>query len=76
LEVGFICPSTSPYSSPIVMVLKKEGTWHTCLNFQVLNKLMIKDQFPILVIDGLLDEIHGTNFFTKHDLFSMTTKLG
>jgi hypothetical protein len=60
--VGVICPSTSPYSSPIVMVLKKEGTWHMCLDFRALNKLTIKDKFLIPVVDDLLDKLHGAKF--------------
>jgi hypothetical protein len=51
LEAGVIHPSTSPYSSLVVMVLKKEGTWCMCSNFSTLNKLTIKDKLPILVID-------------------------
>jgi hypothetical protein len=50
LNAGVICPSTSPYSSPMVMFLKKEGSWHMCHDFHALNKLTIKYKFPIPVL--------------------------
>jgi hypothetical protein len=70
LNAGVICPSMSPYSSPMVMVLNKEGSWHMCPDFHALNKLTTKDKYLIPVIDDLLDELSGTQFFTKLDLHS------
>ena len=68
LETCIIQPSQSSFSTPIVMVLKKEGSWHTCPYYRELNKLTIKYKFPIPVIDELLDELHGAIYFTKIDL--------
>jgi hypothetical protein len=65
LNAGVICPSMIPYSSPMVMALKKEGSCPMCPDFHTLDKLTIKDKFPILVNDDLLDELSGAQFFTK-----------
>jgi uncharacterized metal-binding protein len=70
LEASVICPIISHYFSPIVVALKIEGNWCMCLDFHALNKKTIKDKIPILVIDVFLDELHGTNLFTKLDLCS------
>jgi hypothetical protein len=54
LAIGIIHPSTNPYSSLVVMVLKKQVTWHMCPNFLSLNSLIVKDKFLIPVINYLL----------------------
>jgi hypothetical protein len=70
LTAGVICPSMNPYYSPLVMVLKKEGSWCMCPDLCTLKKLSIKDKFPIPVIDDLLDELSGAQLFTKLDIHS------
>jgi hypothetical protein len=65
LNASVICPSMRPYSSPVVMVLEKEGSWRMCPELRALNKLTIKDKLPIPVIDDLLDELSGAQFYTK-----------
>ena len=69
-QAGVIQPSASPWSSPVVMVKKKDGTQHFCVDYRTLNAVTKSDTFPLPRIDDLLDQLGDSRYFSTLDLAS------
>lgn len=70
IDMGVVKPSESPWSSPVVLVKKKDGTWRFCVDYRRLNKITKKDVYPLPRIDDALDALQGSTFFSTIDLQS------
>jgi hypothetical protein len=70
LAKGWIQPSTSPFGAPVLFVKKKDGTLRMCIDYRALNKLTVRNRYPLPRIDDLLDAVGKAKFFTSLDLAS------
>ncbi|GJV12909.1 putative reverse transcriptase domain-containing protein [Tanacetum coccineum] len=69
-DKGFIRPSSSPWGAPVLFVKKKDGSFRMCIDYRELNKLTIKNRYPLPRIDDLFDQLQGSQYFSKIDLRS------
>ncbi|GJU64461.1 putative reverse transcriptase domain-containing protein [Tanacetum coccineum] len=67
---GFIRPSTSPWGAPVLFIKKKDGSFRMCIDYQELNKLTVKNHYPLHRINDLFDQLQGSSTYSKIDLRS------
>ena len=70
LDKGFVRPSTSPWGAPVLFVKKKDGSLRLCIDYRQLNKVTIRNKYPLPRIDDLFDQLQGASCFSKIDLRS------
>ncbi|KAL8120809.1 hypothetical protein AgCh_017842 [Apium graveolens] len=68
LDKGVIRPSVSPWGAPVLFVKKKDGSMRLCIDYRELNKLTIKNKYPLPRIDDLFDQLKGASCFSKINL--------
>ncbi|GKE05744.1 putative reverse transcriptase domain-containing protein, partial [Tanacetum coccineum] len=69
-DKGFIRPSSSPWRDPVLFVKKKDGSFRMCIDYRELNKLTVKNHYPLPRIDDLFDQLQGSSVYSKIDLRS------
>jgi hypothetical protein len=68
LTKGYIKPSKSPYGAPVFFVHKKDGMLRMCVDYEALNKVTVKNRYPLPRIDDLFDRLSGAKMFSRIDL--------
>nr|GEZ33724.1 reverse transcriptase domain-containing protein [Tanacetum cinerariifolium] len=69
-DKGFIRPSSSPWGASVLFAKKKDGSFRMCIDYRELNKLMVKNRYPLPRIDDLFDQLQGSSVYSKIDLRS------
>nr|GEX85771.1 putative reverse transcriptase domain-containing protein [Tanacetum cinerariifolium] len=67
-DKGFIRPSSSPWGASVLFVKKKDGSFQMCIDYQELDKLTVKNRYPLIRIDDLFDQLQGSSVYSKIDL--------
>nr|GFA70399.1 putative reverse transcriptase domain-containing protein [Tanacetum cinerariifolium] len=75
-DKGFIRPSSSPWGAPVLFVKKKDESFQMCINYRKLNKLTVKNRYPLSRIEDLFDQLEGSRVYSKIDLRSGYHQLG
>ncbi|GKB69389.1 putative reverse transcriptase domain-containing protein [Tanacetum coccineum] len=74
-DKGFIRPSSSPWGAPVLFVKKKDGSFRMCIAYREINKLTVKNRYPLPRIDDLFDQLQGSSVYSKIDMRSSYPQL-
>ncbi|GKE71772.1 putative reverse transcriptase domain-containing protein [Tanacetum coccineum] len=69
-DKGFVRPSSSPWGAPVLFVKKKDGSFRMCIDYRELNKLTVKNRYPLPRVDDLFDQLQGSSVYSKINLRS------
>ena len=69
-DKGFIRPNTSPWGAPVLVAKKKDKTFRLCIDYRQLNRVTIKNRYPLPRIDDLFDQLRGARVHSKIDLLT------
>ena len=70
LDKKFICANYSPWGASVLFIKKKDGSMRMCINYHELNKVTIKNKYPLSTIEDLFNQLNGDTVFSKVDLRS------